>query len=78
MGRGPVEYGGGLLFYFLIFFMLSLSLLFLDVMLQSISGHNINLYAKTNETFFLIFTTRAHIYKFDLDLSPTLCISVNS
>ena len=58
--------------------MLSLSLLFLDVMLQSISSHNINLYAKTNETFFLIFTTRAHIYTFDLDLSPTLCISVNS
>ena len=52
VGRGPVEYGGGLLFYFLIFFMLSLSLLFLDVMLQSISGHNINLDVKTNETFF--------------------------
>ena len=59
--------------------MLLLSLLFLDVMLQSISGHNINLDVKTNETFFfLIFTTRAHIYTFDLDLSPTLCISVNS
>ena len=52
MGRGPVEYGGGLLFHFLIFLMLLLSLLFLDVMLQSISGHNINLDVKTNETFF--------------------------
>ena len=52
MGRGPVEYGGGLLFHFLIFLMLLLSLLFLDVKLQSISSHNINLDVKTNETFF--------------------------
>lgn len=63
MGRGPVEYGGGLLFHFLIFLMLLLSLLFLDVMLQSISGHNINLDVKTNETFFFnIHNESTHLH----------------
>ena len=78
VGRGPVEYGGGLLFYFLIFLCYRYHYYFWMLCYKVSLVININLYAKTNETFFLIFTTRAHIYTFDLDLSPTLCISVNS